>query len=171
MFTCTGSEANDLALRLAQFHTGGTGVIVTDWAYHGVTQTTAACSPSLGQIASDLPHVYTVPAPRTFGQDAQATLDVGAAFAPAIDQAVAQIQADGVRPAPLPFDSLFTSDGLLGAPPCCRQAAVDAPRAAGTVRIGGAGGGGAGAAAGIAQPDHAVRDGGDTVGGGGQPDG
>ena len=44
MFTCTGSEANDLALRLAQFHTGGTGVIVTDWAYHGVTQASAACS-------------------------------------------------------------------------------------------------------------------------------
>ena len=29
MFTCTGSEANDLALRVAKAHTGGTGVIVT----------------------------------------------------------------------------------------------------------------------------------------------
>src|ERR1700733_9161513 len=29
MFTCTGSEANDLAMRIARFHTGGTGFIVT----------------------------------------------------------------------------------------------------------------------------------------------
>ena len=135
MFTCTGSEANDLALRLAQFHTGGTGVIVTDWAYHGVTQTTAACSPSLGQIASGLPHVYTVPAPRTYGQDAEVALDVGAAFAHAIDQAVAQMRADGVRPAALLFDSLFTSDGVFGAPAGFLQAAVDRARAAGMVVI------------------------------------
>ncbi|MCF5656682.1 aminotransferase class III-fold pyridoxal phosphate-dependent enzyme, partial [Pseudomonas poae] len=37
MFTCTGSEANDLALRIAKHFTGGTGVIVTQLAYHGVT--------------------------------------------------------------------------------------------------------------------------------------
>ena len=37
MFTCTGSEANDLALRIARAGTGGTGVIVTQNAYHGVT--------------------------------------------------------------------------------------------------------------------------------------
>ena len=41
MFTCTGSEANDLALRVARAATGGTGVIVTDNAYHGVTLATA----------------------------------------------------------------------------------------------------------------------------------
>ncbi len=29
MFTCTGSEANDLALRIARTHTGADGVIVT----------------------------------------------------------------------------------------------------------------------------------------------
>lgn len=42
MFTCTGSEANDLALRVAFAHTGGTGVIVTRNAYHGVTLATAS---------------------------------------------------------------------------------------------------------------------------------
>src|ERR1700758_1793615 len=48
MFTCTGSEANDLALRIARRHTGGTGVIVTANAYHGVTSAVAEVSPSLG---------------------------------------------------------------------------------------------------------------------------
>ncbi len=48
MFTCTGSEANDLALRIVKAATGGTGVIVTANAYHGVTTEIAAISPSLG---------------------------------------------------------------------------------------------------------------------------
>ncbi len=48
MFTCTGSEANDLALRIARHYTGGTGVIVTANAYHGVTAALAELSPSLG---------------------------------------------------------------------------------------------------------------------------
>ena len=34
-FACSGSEANDLAMRVARFHTGGEGIIVTRWAYHG----------------------------------------------------------------------------------------------------------------------------------------
>lgn len=131
MFTCTGSEANDLALRLAQFHTGGTGVIVTDWAYHGVTQTTAACSPSLGPSAPGLPHVYTIPAPRSSG----AGPEVGEAFAAGVDQAIARMHEDGVRPAALLFDSLFTSDGVFGAPAGFLQAAVARARAAGMVVI------------------------------------
>ena len=132
MFTCTGSEANDLALRLAQFHTGGTGVIVTEWAYHGVTQTTSACSPSLGNLASGLPQVYTVPAPRAYGNT---DADVGAAFAAGVDAALARMQADGVRPAALLFDSLFTSDGVYGAPAGFLALAVARARAAGMVVI------------------------------------
>ena len=38
MFSCTGSEANELALRIARYCTGGTGMIVTDFAYHGNTK-------------------------------------------------------------------------------------------------------------------------------------
>ncbi|MDH4478340.1 MAG: aspartate aminotransferase family protein [Rhodoferax sp.] len=132
MFTCTGSEANDLALRLAQFYTGGTGVIVTAWAYHGVTQTTSACSPSLGSIASGLPHVYTVPAPRAYGTG---QADAGAAFAAGVDAALARMRADGVRPAALLFDSLFTSDGVYGAPAGFLADAVARARAAGMVVI------------------------------------
>src|SRR5476649_436607 len=52
MFTCTGSEANDLALRIAKAATGGTGIIVTENAYDGVSTEIAAISPSLGGIES-----------------------------------------------------------------------------------------------------------------------
>ena len=129
MFTCTGSEANDLALRLAQFHTGGSGVIVTDWAYHGVTASTAACSPSLGAPGAGPLRVYTVPAPSGGSEG------VGAAFAAGIEQAILRMQAEGVRPAALLVDTLFTSDGVYGAPAGFLQAAVACARSVGMLVI------------------------------------
>jgi 4-aminobutyrate aminotransferase-like enzyme len=98
IFTCTGSEANDLALRIARAHTGGTGVIVTDNAYHGVTAAIAELSPSLGPGNRLGAHVRTVP--------------VGEGFAPAVRAALADLQAQGVRPAALLVDTIFSSDGV-----------------------------------------------------------
>ena len=69
MFTCTGSEANDLALRVARTCTGGTGFIVTETAYHGVTSALAEMSPSLGLPLPKDSHVRLVPAPRSAGDD------------------------------------------------------------------------------------------------------
>ena len=45
MFCCTGSEANELALRIARSATRARGVIVTDFAYHGNSQATWEISP------------------------------------------------------------------------------------------------------------------------------
>ncbi len=39
VFTCTGSEANDLAARISKAVTGGAGFIVTEYAYHGTHRT------------------------------------------------------------------------------------------------------------------------------------
>jgi len=69
MFTCTGSEANDLALRVARTCTGGTGFIVTETAYHGVTSALAELSPSLGLPMAKDSHARLVPAPRSAGDD------------------------------------------------------------------------------------------------------
>jgi 4-aminobutyrate aminotransferase-like enzyme len=50
IMVCTGSEANDIALRMAQAMTGKTGIIATDNTYHGnttaVDQTPADWRPS-----------------------------------------------------------------------------------------------------------------------------
>src|SRR5207244_5939166 len=42
---CSGSEANELALRLARAHTGRNEVIVVDGAYHGNTSAMIDLSP------------------------------------------------------------------------------------------------------------------------------
>ena len=70
MFTCTGSEANDLALRVARTCTGGTGFIVTANAYHGVTSALTELSPSLGLSLPEGSHVRLVPAPGSFRKEA-----------------------------------------------------------------------------------------------------
>lgn len=122
MFTCTGSEANDLALRIAFAHTGGTGVIVTENAYHGVTQATSALSPSLGPGVNLGPHIRTVPAP-----------DDPAAFATDVAQAAADLRRHGIQPAALLVDTIFSSDGVHTAP--CLAPAAAAIRAAGGLFI------------------------------------
>ena len=63
MLTCTGSEANDLAWRIARGFTGGSGIIVTRTAYHGITDAVAQFSPSRGASVDLGRHVAPVPAP------------------------------------------------------------------------------------------------------------
>ena len=46
VFTCTGSESNDFALRLTKSFTGGAGFVVTETAYHGNTEAVTEVSPS-----------------------------------------------------------------------------------------------------------------------------
>jgi 4-aminobutyrate aminotransferase-like enzyme len=105
MFTCTGSEANDLALRVARHHTGGTGVIVTANAYHGVTAALAELSPSLGPNVPLGTHVRVVPAPAA-----------GVNFTAAVAWAISDLQRHGLRLAAFLADSLFSSDGVLPEP-------------------------------------------------------
>jgi 4-aminobutyrate aminotransferase-like enzyme/Ser/Thr protein kinase RdoA (MazF antagonist) len=44
-FVCSGSEANELAIRMARAHTGASDIIVIDGAYHGNTTTLVEISP------------------------------------------------------------------------------------------------------------------------------
>lgn len=108
MLTCTGSEANDLALRIARHTTGGTGVLVTRWAYHGVTSALAELSPSLGDSVVRGNHVKLIDAPDTYRQPG--------AFLTSIREALAQMQQQGIRPAALLVDTIFSSDGVFCAP-------------------------------------------------------
>ncbi len=128
-FTCTGSEANDLAMRIATAHTGGTGLIVTDFAYHGVTSALACASPSLGPMVALGKHVRRVPAPT--GGDAQ----TGQRFADGVRAAIADLQAHGIQPAALLVDTVFSSDGVFTAPNGFLQEAVQVIQAAGGVFI------------------------------------
>ena len=132
MFTCTGSEANDLAYRIAKSATGNTGMIVTALAYHGVTDAVAAFSPSLGAHVVG-PHVRTIPAPDAYRRAGVA--DIGKAMAGDVRAAVSDLASSGVRPAALIVDTIFSSDGVFADPPGFLAGAVEAIREAGGLFI------------------------------------
>jgi len=129
MFTCTGSEANDLALRVARTCTGGTGFIATKTAYHGVTSALVELSPSLGLPAAKDSHVRLVPAPRPAGED------TGEIFARHVRDALDDMTHNEIRPAGLLVDTIFSSDGVFADPVGFLRPAVEAVRAAGGLFI------------------------------------
>lgn len=132
MFTCTGSEANDLAYRAARTFTGGTGVIVTELAYHGVTIAISEMSPSLGDGITLAPHVRTVPAPSAYNANGA---DVGETFAAHVRLAIADMRAHGIKPAALLVDTIFSSDGIFSDPAGFLAPAAAAIREAGGLLI------------------------------------
>lgn len=132
MFTCTGSEANDLALRIARSHTGASGVIVTELAYHGVTAAVAAVSPSLGKTVPLGVDVRAVSAPDTYRHD---PATIGMWFAARVQEAIDDMLRHGIRPAALLVDTVFSSDGVYTDPAPFLAPAVEAIRAAGGLFI------------------------------------
>lgn len=134
MFVNSGSEANDLAWRLARATTGGTGALVTDWAYHGVTAAIADVSPSEWRDGQQPAHVETFPAPGTYrGPLAGAHPE---RVARAEVAAAAERLADrDHRPAALFLDSFFTADGIFAPDPATVAALIAAARAAGALYV------------------------------------
>ena len=67
---CTGSEANDLALRMAQAATGQRGIIATDHTYYGNTAAVSqlsTISPPVGGFAGHIRHVAAPDSYRPLG--------------------------------------------------------------------------------------------------------
>ncbi|MDR1823979.1 MAG: aminotransferase class III-fold pyridoxal phosphate-dependent enzyme [Bifidobacteriaceae bacterium] len=133
MFMCTGSEANDLAVRVAQAYTHHKGVIITREAYHGNTDLVSGLSPALGAAQPLGDGVRTVPAPDAYrlepGQD------LGRVFAGHVQAAIDSLASDGLGVAALLVDSAFSSDGVHPDPAGFLAPAVAAVRAAGGVLI------------------------------------
>jgi 4-aminobutyrate aminotransferase-like enzyme len=132
MFTCTGSEAVDLALRVARFATRAPGVIVTSNAYHGLTAAAAEISPSLGPEVPLGSSVRTVAPPdprREAGEEA------GQSFAARVTAAAAEMKRHGIGLAAFIADSLFSTDGIIPAPAGFLRPVIEAVHAAGGIYI------------------------------------
>ncbi|MFK3781290.1 aspartate aminotransferase family protein [Agrobacterium sp. NPDC089420] len=132
MFTCTGSESSDLAMRIAKTHTGGTGIVVTENAYHGITEQIARMSPSLGTGVALWPDVRTVPAPDAYRIGDENVAEV---FAASIKEAFEDLSRHGFKPAAFVADMIFSSDGIFADPAGFLKPALEAVHAAGALFI------------------------------------
>lgn len=123
-FVNSGSEAVDLAWRMAKAFTGNGGALVMEDAYHGWTEAVDALSPISAPDRPLHPHVRTLPAPRD-GDD-------GAASA---DRAIVSLAEAGHRPAAFAVDPSFCTNGILEPPPGWLAGVVRRVRAAGGLCI------------------------------------
>ncbi len=132
VFTCTGSESADFALRAARGLTGGTGFIVTANAYHGNTLAVTEVSPSSASAEPRPPNVAVIPAPDTYRWG---VAGLEHAFAGHVRAAIAGLMSRGIKLAGLMADSIFSSDGVYPGASGFLKEAVDAVRAAGGLYI------------------------------------
>ncbi|MDT5246302.1 MAG: hypothetical protein QOD36_3678 [Mycobacterium sp.] len=133
----SGSEASDLAIRLATAATGRRDVVAVREAYHGWTFGTDAVSTSTADnpnaIATRPDWVHTVESPNSFrgtyrGADA-------AKYAAEAMQQIEQLVADGRAPAAFICESVYGNAGGMELPDGYLQQVYAAVRAAGGLAI------------------------------------
>lgn len=108
-YTCTGSEAIDLAIRTARHATGNRGLIISEHAYHGTTVAAAGISPSLGPnnpLGEDVVTIASIDTARTPADQVVAKLEAD------VREAIAKLQASGAGVAAIILDSILSSDGV-----------------------------------------------------------
>ncbi len=130
----SGSEANDLAWRIARTATGRAGAVVTACAYHGLTEATHALSPEEWASGEQPAHVATVPAPDGYRGPYRREEDGWAQrYAAHIDDAARALGDRGL--AAIYLDPGFTADGILSPPPAYLQEAARRTRALGGLLV------------------------------------
>jgi len=133
-FVSSGSEANELALRLARAHTRRRDLIVLDAAYHGNTTTLIDISPYKFNGpggAGKPPWVHVVPVPDVYrGQTPSAATD-----ADAVARTLDQMRASGAGVCGFIAESCPSVAGQLMLPPGYLDAVYRHVRAAGGVCI------------------------------------
>ena len=138
-FVNSGSEANELALRLARACTGSRETIVVDVAYHGNTNAAVEISPYKFDGpggAGAPPHVHVVPTPDVYRGVYRGTApDLGARYATHVAAAVDRLTGAGARPGAFIAESILSCAGQIVLPTGYLAGAYEAVRAAGGVCI------------------------------------
>jgi len=134
----TGSEANELALRLARSATGNEDVLAVRGAYHGWTGATDAITTSIldNPLALETrpSWVHPVEAPNTY-RGLHRGPDAGTRYADDVRATVAALADRGHRPAAFIAEPLFGNAGGVILPDGYLREAYEATRAAGGLAI------------------------------------
>ncbi|MEQ6247593.1 aminotransferase class III-fold pyridoxal phosphate-dependent enzyme [Sulfitobacter sp. HNIBRBA3233] len=133
VLTCTGSEANDIALRMAEGMTGKRGIIATDATYHGNTALVSQLSRSnVPAVGFDLDQYFRfVAAPDSYrAPDRDGTL-----FAAAVAEQIEAHEASGTGFAALVVCPYFVNEGFPDLPDGFLKPAAEVVRRAGGLLI------------------------------------
>ena len=112
IFACTGSEANDIALRMAQAATGKMGIVATDNTYHGNTAAVSQLNSRRPPIGGTPGHVRLIPAPDSVAPIGGSIAAQPEAFARHLHTAIVELEDAGFGFAALIVDPVFANEGL-----------------------------------------------------------
>ena len=118
-FVCTGSEANELAIRIARMATGGMGIIGTDATYHGNTITVMelATNRITGEPKPKNSYVRSVPYPQTYRAPAgMSEAALAQAYAAEVQAAIDDLKKNGIKFAGMLLCPIFANEGLPTVP-------------------------------------------------------
>jgi 4-aminobutyrate aminotransferase-like enzyme len=134
--TCTGSEANDVALQMAQASTGATGIICTNATYHGNTAAVAQLATIFTPVGGYKPHVRRISSPDSY----RVLRDLSgealcAAYLQELDAAIQSLIKEGYGLSALLVCPIFANEGLPAVPDGYMERAVAMVRKAGGLYI------------------------------------
>ncbi|MGY8986696.1 MAG: aspartate aminotransferase family protein [Sphingomonadales bacterium] len=112
-FVCSGSEANDLAYQIAKITTGNHGLIVTESAYHGNSNTIGYSTTDKNKLPNQN-WIATIEPPNTYrGPFLEDEVNLGKKYASFLDESLKTLAANEIKPAALLLDPSFDSNGVL----------------------------------------------------------
>ena len=147
VFVNSGSEANDLALRLARAYTGSKNTIVVDGGYHGHTLGCLEVSPykyehskefslrSNGNYATPGKHIWKVPSPDTYRGEHRDKATAGAKYAKYVEDACTFYKENNESVGAFIVEGGMSVAGVILPPGDYLRKSVDAVRGAGGVYI------------------------------------
>jgi 4-aminobutyrate aminotransferase-like enzyme len=129
--SCSGTEAIEIALRMARFATGKTGIVCTNATYHGNSELVSKLTRlSAGQNSS--PEVRSFPFPEKYRPlPVTNEAELPDAYLALLAEAISDLQRIGVGFAGLIMCSIFANEGLPDIPTGFMARAADMARAAG----------------------------------------
>ena len=117
VFTCTGSEANELALRMARLLSGREGIICSDNTYHGNTAAVDELSTTFNAGRPGSARVRAVPFPQQYrplrGLAGAALAD---AYVAEVEAAIRDFDAQGIGLAGMLVCPIFANEGVPDVP-------------------------------------------------------
>jgi 4-aminobutyrate aminotransferase-like enzyme len=117
ILTCSGTEANEVALRMARFATGKRGILCSNATYHGNSELVGSLN-RLGQEPAANPAVRAFPYPEKYRPIAPKIGESALceAYLTKLEEALASLEASGEGIAALIVCSIFANEGLPDVP-------------------------------------------------------
>ena len=131
VFSCSGTEANEVALRMARFATGKSGIVCTNATYHGNSEAIGKLT-RIGDIRNATGDVRAIPFPEKLRPlvPGASEGDLAEAYLDRLRGAIRGLEEDGVGFAGLIVCSIFANEGLPNVPLGFMPRAAEIVRAA-----------------------------------------